>query len=61
MKIEEKIKAKYLYKDKLNIIKILYFFFQFLKSKFKPRIINANWGLDIVINAIFKDKKKVFI
>ena len=58
MKIEEKIKAKYLYKDGLNIIKILYFFFQSLKSKLKPRIINANWGLDIVINAIFKDKRK---
>ena len=58
MKIEEKIKAKYLYKDDLNIFKILYFFFQFLKSKIKPRIVNANWGLDIVINAIFKDKKK---
>ena len=58
MKIEEKIKAKYLYKNDFNIFKILYFFFQFLKSKIKPRIINANWGLDIVINAIFKDKKK---
>ena len=58
MKIEEKIKAKYLYKDDLNVFKILYFFFQFLKSKIKPRIVNANWGLDIVINAIFKDKKK---
>ena len=58
MKIEEKIKAKYLYKDNLNIFKILYFLFQFLKSKLKPRIINANWGLDLIINAIFKNKKK---
>ena len=58
MKIEEKIKAKYLYKDDLNIFKILYFFFQFLKSKLNPRIINANWGLDLIINAIFKNKKK---
>ena len=61
MKIEERIKARYLYKKGLNFFKILYYFFQFLKSKFKPRIINANWGLDIVVNAIFKNKKKVSI
>jgi FkbM family methyltransferase len=58
MKIEEIIKAKYLYKNGLNIFKILYFFFQFVKSKLNPRIINANWGIDIVINAIFKNKNK---
>ena len=58
MKIEEKIKAKYLYKDNLNIFKILYFLFQFLKSKLKPRIIYANWGVDIIVDAIFKNKNK---
>ena len=58
MKIEEKIKAKYLYKNGLNIFKILYYFFQFLKSKLKPRIIYANWGVDIVVDAIFKNKSR---
>ncbi len=58
MKIEEKIKSRYLYKNGLNLFKILYYSYQLLKSKFKPRIINANWGLDIVINAILKNKKK---
>ena len=59
MKLEEKIKLKYLYTDGLNIFKFLYFFFQYLKSKFKPRIINANWGLDVIVNSILKNKKKV--
>ena len=58
MKIEERIKAKYLYKNGLNIFKILYYFQQFLKSKLKPRIINANWGIDRVVDSILKDKKK---
>ena len=58
MKLEEKLKNHFLYKDKLNLLKILYFYFQFLKSKLKPRIINANWGLDIIVDAILKNKKK---
>lgn len=58
MKLEEKLKNHFLYKDKLNLLKILYFYFQFLKSKFKPRIINANWGLDKIICNIFKKKIK---
>ena len=58
MKIEEKLKARYLYSLNLNPFKLIYFIFQFLKFKFKPRIINANWGLDVVIKDIFKNKKK---
>lgn len=58
MKIEEKLKARYLYSLNLNPFKFIYFIFQFLKFKFKPRIINANWGLDVVIKDIFKNKKK---
>ena len=58
MKIEEKLKACYLYSLNLNPFKLIYFIFQFLKFKFKPRIINANWGLDVVIKDIFKNKKK---
>ena len=58
MKIEEKIKAKFLYKSGLNLFKILYYSYQLIKSKIKPRIINANWGLDVVIDSILKNKKK---
>ncbi len=58
MKFEEKIKNKYLYSKKYNLFKFLYFKFQLLKSKFKPRIINANWGIDLVVGAILKYKKK---
>ena len=58
MRLEEKLKDHFLYQKNLNILKILYFFFQFLKSKLKPRIINANWGLDKIVCDIFKKKKK---
>ena len=58
MKLEEKIKDKYLYSNGLNILKLFYFTFQLLKAKFKPRIINANWGLDLIINNVFRNKKK---
>lgn len=58
MKFEEKIKERFLYSKKMNIVKILYFNFQLLKSKFKPRIINANWGIDVLVDAILKSKKK---
>ncbi len=58
MKIEEKIKAHYLYSKKFNFFKFLYFLFQLLKFKLKPRIINANWGVDVIVKDIFKNKKK---
>ena len=58
MKIEEKLKARYLYSSNQNLFKFLYFLFQFLKLKFRPRIINANWGLDVVVKDILKNKKK---
>jgi len=57
MKLEEKIKDKYLYSYGLNIFKFLYFNFQFFKAKFKPRIINANWALDLIVDNIFRKKK----
>ena len=56
MKLEEKLKARYLYSLNFNIFKLFYFLFQFLKFKFKPRIINSNWGLDVIISDIFKKK-----
>ena len=57
MKLEEKLKARYLYSSNLSLFKYLYFLFQFLKFKFKPRIINANWGVDVIVKDIFKNKK----
>ena len=62
MKIEEKLKAKYLYTSKSNFLKSLYFIFQYLKFRLKHRVINANWGIDMIVSDIFKNKKKgVFI
>ena len=60
MKIEEKIKSKFLYTNNVNIFKILYFSFQYLKSKFMPRIINSNWGVDLIAGSILRNKKKGF-
>jgi len=57
MKFEEKIKQRYLYSNKLNFFKLIYFNFQYIKSKFKPRIINANWAIDLIVENIFKSKK----
>ena len=58
MKIEEKLKSKYLYTEKRNILKLLYFFFQFLKLKFRPRLLYSNWGVDLIISDIFKKNRK---
>ena len=58
MKVEEKLKSKYLYTEKRNILKLLYFFFQFLKLKFKPRLLYSNWGVDLIISDIFKKNRK---
>jgi hypothetical protein len=58
MKLEEKIKFKYLYDKKLNILKFFYFLFQYLKMLLKFRNPNSHWGVDLILNSIFKNKKK---
>ena len=58
MKIEEKLKKRYLYTEKSNVPKLLYFFFQFLKLKFKPRLLYSNWGIDLMIKDILNKNKK---
>ncbi len=58
MKIEEKLKKRYLYTEKKNLPKLLYFFFQFLKLKYKPRLLYSNWGVDLIIKDILKKNKK---
>ena len=62
MKLEEKIKEKFLYKKEKNLFKIIYFFYQYIKSmKFlKKRIFHSNWGIDIMAEDFFKQKKKGF-
>ena len=60
MKFEEKIKNRFLYSRGFNLFKLLYFFYQFLKSKKiqKKRILYSNWGLDILSDDFFKKKIK---
>ena len=58
MKIEEKIKNKYLYSKKTNIFKFFYFCFQFLKAKFKPRLAYSHWGVDLIITKLLNSKNK---
>ena len=59
MKIEEKIKNKYLYKSSFNLFKLFYFFYQYLKTKkiLKQRVFYSNWGLDMLADDFFKNKK----
>ena len=58
MKIEEKIKNKYLYSKETNIFKFFYFYFQFLKAKFKPRLAYSHWGIDLIITKLLNSKNK---
>ena len=58
MKIEEKIKKKYLYSENKNLPKLIYFLFQFLKFKFKPRLLYSNWGVDLLVKDILKKGKE---
>ena len=60
MKLEEKLKQKYLYSKNINIFKRIYFFSQLLKSKLKPRKPSSRWGVDLILNSFFKDIKNGF-
>jgi len=58
VKIEEKIKQKYLYKPGFNLIKSIYFLFQKLKrNKFLKKSYSSS-AQDIIIDHFFKDKSK---
>ena len=48
MKIEEKFKNKYLYKNNLNFFKIFYFFYQYIKSIKNLKKSYSNWGVDMM-------------
>ena len=58
MKIEEKLKKFFLYSHKKNLPKLLYFFFQFIKFKLKPRTLYSNWGIDLLVKDILKNQKE---
>ncbi len=60
MKIEEKFKQKYLYSKNFNLIKILYFYIQSLKSKKYLKSSYSGGAQDLIINYFFKNKKKGF-
>ncbi len=58
MKLEEKLKARYLYSKNLNLFKLIYFFFQYIKYRFISRKLSSNWGVDLIVKDILKNKKK---
>tara|TARA_B100001564_G_C20439273_1_gene578245 strand:- start:36 stop:788 length:753 start_codon:yes stop_codon:yes gene_type:complete len=60
MKIEEKFKQKYLYSRSFNLIKILYFYIQSLKSKKYSKSSYSGGAQDLIINYFFKNRKKGF-
>ena len=61
MKLEEKIKEKYLYSTGFNLFKNLYFYIQKLKSNNYIKKSYSGGAQDLIINYFFKDKKRVFI
>ena len=58
MKLEEKIKQKYLYSTGFNLFKYLYFCFQKFKSGNYVKKSYSRDAQDLIINHFFKDKKK---
>lgn len=58
MKLEEKIKQRYLYSPGFNLIKTLYFYIQLLKSKKFEKKSYSGSAQDLIINYFFKNKKK---
>ena len=58
MKLEEKIKEKYLYSSGFNLFKNLYFYIQKLKSNNYIKKSYSFGAQDLIINYFFKDKKK---
>ena len=58
MKIEEKLKNKFLQTKNKNIFKLIYFLFQkFRKNRYVKKSYSAG-GIDLIINYYFKNKKK---
>jgi len=62
MKLDEKLKNRYLSRKKINLFKIFYFFYQYLKSIniLRKRPLHSNWGIDLMAEDYFKNKKNGF-
>ena len=62
MKLDEKLKNRYLSRKKMNLFKIFYFFYQYLKSIniLRKRPLHSNWGIDLMAEDYFKNKKTGF-
>jgi len=62
MKIEERLKEKYLYKKGFNFFKIFYFIYQYFKTRkiLKQKTFYSNWGLDILADDFLKKKGIAF-
>ena len=59
MKLEEKIKKKYLYTSNNNLFKYLYFFIQKIKSKKKfQKSYSGYTAQDLIVDYFFRNKKK---
>ena len=53
MKLDAIIKNKFLYSKNLNVMKVLYFYFQFFKNKIKLKRSYSNWGIDMLSDFFF--------
>ena len=58
MKFDEIIKNKFLYSKKNNFVKYIYFYSQYLKSKIKLKKSYSNWGIDMMADFFFRNKKE---
>ena len=58
MKFEEKVKQKFLYSNKFNLFKFLYFFFQGIKGKKSYKKSFSGGAQDLIIDYFFKNKSK---
>ncbi len=58
MRLEEKLKEIFLYSKKMNIVKYIYFYFQLIKSKKRLKKSYSNWGIDMMADFFFRNKKK---
>lgn len=58
MKLEEKIKKKFLYSKNKNIFKFFYFCFQYIKSRIKLKKSYSNWGVDMMADFFFRYKSQ---
>ena len=58
MKLDEKIKNKFLYRKGFNLIKYLYFFFQKIKEKRFLKKSYSSGAQDLIVDYFFKNKKK---